>query len=65
MMVQCQHCGAQVRATKNGTGGFVTAIAIVLVVVVSGVIVFRSLYNNTSKDTATIGSHIGQIGGGK
>ena len=62
MMVSCQHCGAQVRITKSGTGGLLTAIAMVLVVAVGGIIVYRTLYSTTSKDTAAIGSHIGQIG---
>ena len=62
MMIQCQHCGSQVRVAKSGTGGLLTAIAMVLVVAVGGIIVYRALYATTSKDTAAIGSHIGQIG---
>ncbi|CAN5924148.1 hypothetical protein BH11MYX4_BH11MYX4_24010 [soil metagenome] len=62
MMTQCPHCGSQVRVTKSGTSGLVTAIGMVLVVVAGGFFVYRTLYNNTSKDAAVIGSHIGQIG---
>ena len=62
MMIQCQHCGSQVRVTKSATGGLLAPIMMVLVVAIGGMIVYRSLYVATSKDTAAIGSHIGQIG---
>ena len=62
MMIKCQHCGSQVHVTKNGTSGLVSAIGMVLVVVVGGFVVYRTLYNTTSKDSAAIHSHISQIG---
>lgn len=62
MMIQCHHCGSQVRVTRTGTGGLVAGIAMMLVLGVGSIVVYRTLYDNTSSDAAAIGSHIRQIG---
>jgi len=63
MMARCDRCGAHVRVSSGGgTGGLFLAMAMVVLAAIGGVLVYRSMHGSTSRDSAAIGSHIGEIG---
>jgi hypothetical protein len=62
MIHQCQNCGAQVRIVKSGSAGLVRGIGMMLVLGVSALVIYRTVYMPMGKDASLASGRIGQMG---